>query len=187
MPVRRHPVALPPKPGAEPGPLASVPLDVALVASLRASYRLVREHDLRLAEIFYARLFAAAPHLRPLFRDDPAQQAAKLMAALDLVVKNLDAGDANAGLLADLGRRHAGYGARPEHYPLVAELLVESMQALLGPRFLPVHREQWRLALSLVCRRMIAGAEGDADQDRPAQDRSRPASADPARPSSARG
>jgi hemoglobin-like flavoprotein len=167
MPVRRHPVALPPQKNASPESLAAVPLDVALVTSLRASYEMVRAHDLRLAEIFYARLFAAAPHLRSLFRGDPAVQAAKLMAALDVVVKNLDAGTANAAMLAELGRRHASYGARPEHYPLVVDLLVGAMQTLLGPSFLPENREQWRLALSLVCRQMVAASEGDADRRLP--------------------
>ncbi len=28
------------------------------------------------------------------------------------------------------GARHVGYGARPEHYPVVAEVLIESMAAL---------------------------------------------------------
>ena len=162
MPVRRHPVALPSrqdpaKPGAADS-LAALPLDHALVVTLRASYQMVRAHDSRLAEIFYAKLFAAAPQVRGMFRSDPAMQAAKLMAALDIVVRNLDAGEANATLLAELGRKHATYGAKPEHYPLVTSLLVESMQELLGPRFSPEHREQWTLAFALISQQMIAAA-----------------------------
>jgi hemoglobin-like flavoprotein len=177
MPVRRHPVALPnatphagpqaqaasaaPKASAS---LASLPLDHDLVASLRATYDLVRVHDSRLAEIFYAKLFTAAPHLRALFKSDPALQAAKLMAALDIVVRNLDAANANAALLADLGRRHATYGARPEHYAVVTDLLVQSMQELLGPRLTSEQASQWQLALNLIGRQMIAGAQGGGEQ-----------------------
>ncbi len=154
MPLKRHPVAV----SNTAGTLARLPLDSALVAELRATYEQVRAHDSRLAEIFYARLFAAAPQVRGMFRSDPAMQAAKLMAALDIVVRNLDAGEANATLLAELGRKHATYGAKPEHYPLVTSLLVESMQELLGPRFSPEHREQWTLAFALISQQMIAAA-----------------------------
>lgn len=159
MPVRRHPVALPARPDpASARSLAALPLDHALIASLRASYDQIRAHDSRLAEIFYAKLFAVAPQVRGMFRSDPAIQAAKLMAALDIVVRNLESAGANAALLADLGRRHATYGARPEHYPLVTSLLIESMQELLGLRFSPQHRDQWSLAFALITKQMIAAA-----------------------------
>jgi hemoglobin-like flavoprotein len=163
MPLKRHPVAVSNTAGA----LARLPLDSALVAELRATYEQVRAHDSRLAEIFYAKLFAAAPQVRAMFRSDPAMQAAKLMAALDIVVRNLDAGDANVALLAQLGRRHAAYGARPEHYPLVTGLLIESMHELLGSRFSTEHREQWTLALTLITRQMLAAAEPGSGSTQP--------------------
>lgn len=152
MPVHRHPVA----DTKAPGPLAQVPLDHALIARLRASYAVVRQRDLKLAEIFYARLFAAAPHLRPMFRGEPAVQAAKLIASLDAIVQNLVDPQANAAMLAALGKRHAGYGAKPEHYDLVIKILVESMHELLGPQTPQQSLDEWRTALRLVSNQMIA-------------------------------
>jgi len=48
-----------------------------------------------------------------------------------------------APILRELGRRHVRYGARPEYYPHVGEVLIETMAARLGDRFLPQMREAW--------------------------------------------
>ncbi len=161
MPVRRHPVAV----SEFKDPLARLPLDIGLVARLRATYEQVRAHDLRLAEIFYNKLFAAAPQLRPLFRSDPKAQPRKLLAALDAVVRDLEHPAENAAMLAELGARHAQYGARPEHYELVIDLLVDSMRELLGADLDPPALDEWRLALRLISNRMIdaAGAHPAAE------------------------
>jgi hemoglobin-like flavoprotein len=154
MPVKRHPVAV----SGLRDPLARLPLDTALVARLRATYERVRARDQRLAEIFYRKLFAAAPQIRPLFRSDPKAQAQKLMSALDAVVRNLEHPAENAAMLAEMGRRHAQYGAKPEHYHLVIDLLVESMNELLGAELDRAASDEWRLALRLISNQMIAGA-----------------------------
>lgn len=155
MSVQRHPVAT----SASFDSLAGVPLDRALVARLRGSYEAVRGQDLRLAEVFYAKLFAAAPQVRSLFKADVQAQAGKLMAALDMVVKNFEQPRENAAMLAELGRRHVGYGAVPEHYDLVVRLLVESMGEVLGEKATTADLEEWRTALKLIARQMIQGAK----------------------------
>jgi hemoglobin-like flavoprotein len=154
MPVRRHPVAL----SIQNDALEALPIDHELVDRLRASYAEMRVKDTRLAQIFYAKLFAAAPHLRALFRDSIEEQAHKLMASLDAVVQALDRPIENAARLGDLGRRHAEYGAKPEHYELVSDLLVASMRELLTPAVHEKMLAEWRMALTLISRQMIAAA-----------------------------
>ncbi len=154
MPMHRHPIAL----SKVTDPLALVPLDLALVRRLRASYERVRAHDLRFAESFYAKLFAAAPHLRAMFSADLVSQAKKLTGALNAVVDNFENPSANAAMLADLGRRHAAYGAKPEHYDLVVRLVVESMQEILGSSADRHDLEEWRMALQLISNHMIVAA-----------------------------
>ncbi len=158
MAVRRHPVAI----SGTPGPLTVVPLDHALIARLRASFERLRGQGSRLGEIFYTRLFAAAPGLRSMFRSDPAEQAAKLVASLDVIVRNLEAPAENAAMLAALGKRHAGYGAKPEHYTLVVDLLVEAMRETLGDDASDQTLSEWRTALGLISRQMIAASEPHA-------------------------
>lgn len=155
MPVHRHPVAL----SRIPDPLAVIPLDMGLVARLRTTYERVRAHDLRLAELFYPKLFAAAPHLRSMFQSDPDVQARKLMASLDAVVQNFENPAANAAILASLGQRHAGYGAQPEHYTLVISLLLDSMREVLGASVDDRELDDWRMALRLISDQMIAAGQ----------------------------
>ncbi len=155
MPVHRHPVAM----SRWHAPLHTLPLDLALVERLRATYARVHADELGLATIFYTKLFSAAPHLRSLFPTDLVAQAAKLTAALDAVVRNLEKPRENAAMLADLGRRHAGYGAKPEHYDLVVDLLVLSMQEALHTRSDDQAIVEWRMALRLIADQMIAAAE----------------------------
>lgn len=158
MPLKRHPVAL----STATDPLLRLPLDTALVASLRATYERVRSDDTRLAAIFYDRLFASAPSLRPLFTGSLDSQREKLMHALDAVVRNFENPSENAAMLSALGQRHARYGAKPEHYDLVVDLLIESMASLLLPDVQPRALEEWRMALRLVSNQMIAAAESQA-------------------------
>lgn len=153
MPVRRHPIANP----MQNTGLASVPLDKDLITRLQRSFDEIRPHGAALGAAFYAKLFAKAPQVRPLFRSETAVQAQKLIAALDAVVRNLVNPAENAAMIAALGRRHAGYGATPEHYELVVTLLVEAIDEVMGPRIAPPRLEEWRLVLRLVSDQMIAG------------------------------
>ncbi len=155
MPVHRHPVAL----SKITDPLAIVPLDMALVGRLRLTYERVRAHDLRLAELFYPKLFAAAPHLRSMFQSDPDAQVRKLTASLDAVVQNFENPAANTAILTALGQRHAGYGAKPEHYTLVIDLLLASMREVLGAQADDRDLDDWRMALRLISNQMIAAGQ----------------------------
>lgn len=159
MPVRKHPVAMTPQDHTRAD--SHIPLDRELIERLRAAYAQIRHHDLMFAQVFYESLFKAAPHLRPLFKAGPAEQAAKLTASLDAVVDNLAIPGANADMLAALGRRHAGYGAKPEHYALVIDLLIDAMRHVLGPTTDPRSLDEWRMVLGLVSRQMIAAAQDE--------------------------
>lgn len=156
MPVHRHPIA----PSRADEPLTGIPLDQGLIQRLEASYQRLRVHDVRLAEVFYAKLFQAAPHVRGMFSADVREQARKLTLALDAIVTNLRRPADNAAMLAAMGKRHAAYGAKPEHYELVTDLLIESMRELLGSEADDRTLAEWRIALRLVSRHMVAGAAG---------------------------
>ncbi|MGP1347870.1 MAG: globin domain-containing protein [Phycisphaerales bacterium] len=167
MPVRRHPI-IDPRTG---GPLLKIPADEALIGRLRRSFAIVQGEGVRLGELFYQRLFEAAPQVRSMFRSDISAQSAKLIAALEAVVSNLERPEENAAMIAELGRRHAGYGARPEHYVLVTELLVASMEELLGPRIDAQTLDEWRLVLRLVSEQMIAASRDPGESTLPTGER----------------
>ena len=95
-----------------------------------------------LMEIFYANLFAVAPSVQPLFADaDMARQRAMLLSALVLLRKSLRDLDAVVPTLKRLGARHVAYGARPEHYPVVGDVLIGAMAQVAGRRLGAALRE----------------------------------------------
>jgi hemoglobin-like flavoprotein len=61
--------------------------------------------------------------------------------------------------LRKLGASNAAYGVRPEHYPLVASVLVESMATVAGDAWAPAYEIAWSDALAIVAATMLEGAE----------------------------
>jgi nitric oxide dioxygenase len=57
-----------------------------------------------------------------------------------------------------LGAQHVAYGARPEHYPIVASVMLASMAELAGDVWTPQIAAAWGQALNLVAGVMIDGA-----------------------------
>ncbi len=128
------------------------PEDIRLV---RTSYDEVVPIATEAAALFYRRLFEVAPAVRRLFRGDMDIQGRMLMATIGLVVRNLEQPDRVLGMIDKLGARHQDYGARPEHYPVVGETLLWTLQQGLGPRFTPAHRQAWQQAYALLSGLMI--------------------------------
>jgi hemoglobin-like flavoprotein len=126
--------------------------------ALETSLDLVAPRGDQLMEIFYARLFAAAPTVRSLFPDDMAPQRTKLLAALVLVRKSLRDLDALLPKLHALGARHADYGAQPAHYPVVAAVLIASMAEVAGDAWQPRYEDAWSEALGFIAAVMLEGA-----------------------------
>jgi hemoglobin-like flavoprotein len=126
---------------------------------VRASFAKVVALGDRAAALFYERLFTLDPTLRPLFKGDLAAQRGKLLAALALVVAGLDRLDEILPAVRALGRRHAGYGAAPEHYATVGEALIWTLEQALGADFTPPVRHAWLEAYGLLAWTMITAAE----------------------------
>jgi methyl-accepting chemotaxis protein len=128
--------------------------------ALETSFDLVAPRGDELMDAFYGRLFAAAPPVKPLFaRTDMKQQKAMLLAALVLLRKSLRNLDAIVPKIRELGARHVAYGARPEHYPVVGEVLLASMAEIAGDAWLPEYERAWSEAFAVVAAVMIEGAE----------------------------
>lgn len=94
------------------------------------------------ATMFYDRLFALDPTLRPLFKD-PATQATKLFDTLDALVGSLDDAAALTRLGAALGASHLRYGATPARYETLRSALMWTLQASLGTLFTAPVRDAW--------------------------------------------
>lgn len=113
------------------------------------------------ADIFYAKLFEAAPGVRPLFPDDMKEQKNKLMTMLGVAVNGLTRLDEIVPAVEALGRRHVGYGALQEHYPVVGATLLATLEEGLGGDWSPAHAEAWGEAYALLAGVMVAASKGE--------------------------
>jgi len=114
------------------------------------------------AALFYGRLFELDPSLRPMFRGDLKEQGKKLMQMLTVVVRGLDRLDQLVPAVEALGRRHAGYGVRDEHYDTVAAALLWTLDQGLGDAFTPTVKAAWTEAYTLLATVMQRAAAGEA-------------------------
>lgn len=104
-----------------------------------------------IASTFYELLLAKHPALGPLFaHTDFDKQGPLLMDTIAWAVAHLDKPEVLKPRLAELGRRHIGYGARPEHYDLVGECLLGALEHELGPVFDDTLRQAWAEVYLLV-------------------------------------
>jgi hemoglobin-like flavoprotein len=95
------------------------------------------------AGLFYDHLFAIAPGVRPLFPADLTRQKKKLMQMLGTAISNLHEVDKIIPIVEELGRRHVGYGVTAEHYELVGEALLWTVEQTLALAFTPAIKEAW--------------------------------------------
>lgn len=155
MKITKHPLML------DERASAAMPVDVGVVRKLEASFEVLKEPARAEAFTrgFYDRLFAAHPGLRSMFKTDMTVQRGKLFDSLKQVIAHLKDPAAQADHLAGLGQRHAGYGAKPEHYPIVCGLMVEAMAEACGAAWNTDLATEWRQALTLVSEAMLRGPE----------------------------
>ncbi len=108
--------------------------------------------------LFYGRLFELDPSLRAMFKAPMKEQAAKLVATLQVAVDSLDNLDALLPKLRDLGRRHAELGVEARHYTLVEQALLWAITRALEGGCSAATREAWQKLLRTISGEMIAGA-----------------------------
>jgi hemoglobin-like flavoprotein len=114
------------------------------------------------AQMFYGRLFFLDPSLRHLFLGDMRDQGRKVMAMLSYTVNGLNRLDVLLPAVRALGRRHATYGVRPEHYFTVGAALLWTLEQGLGAAFTPAVREAWVAAYGVLADTMRDAAEMSA-------------------------
>lgn len=128
---------------------------------IRESFVSIREVAGPLSLLFYGRLFAMEPGVRPLFQNDISKQGMKLMEMLTAVVEHLDQVEELTPVLHAMGQRHAGYGVLPAHYAMVEAALLWSMGQALGATFDAEVKSAWRTVIGAVSQAMQEGARAN--------------------------
>ena len=127
------------------------PEELSLV---QRSWRQVLPVAHTVAEMFYARLFTLDPSVQPLFKNDMREQRRKLWAISGATVRALARLDRIVPAVQDLGRRHAGYGVRDEHYATVGTALLWALEQGLGDAFTSEVKSAWTSAYGILAKTM---------------------------------
>lgn len=129
------------------------------IALVEKSFEQINKHESDFVSEFYAKLFDTYPQIKPFFFNiDTSAQGAKLYASLALLVQNLRQPDALKQVLHPLGKKHIGYGATPERYLMVEQVLIDSLKTLLGDDWTPQLHQAWADTMERVIDIMLEGA-----------------------------
>ncbi len=99
-----------------------------------------------------------------MFSGDIKEQGKKLMMTLNVAVKGLDRLDELVPQIQKLGRNHAGYGVKDEHYDTVAGALLWTLEQGLGADFTDEVKEAWMKYIQLLADTMKEAAK-EAEKD----------------------
>lgn len=128
------------------------------LALVERSYDAILADGDRFSRRFYERLFERHPESRRLFPEDMAEQRAKLLMELGVLVTTIRHFDSFVARTKELGARHAGYGVRLTDYDHVGEALLGAFAEVLGDGATPALIEAWERAYDLVAETMLEGA-----------------------------
>jgi methyl-accepting chemotaxis protein len=131
-------------------------LDQKQIELVEETFSKLADNGDKLVERFYNLLFERFPDVKPMFANvDQKEQEKKLLSGLALVVNNIRKPEVLGPALTNLGKNHQKYGAVAEHYPAVAEVLLEVMSEFAGELWTPEIKQAWTNALNTVAAAML--------------------------------
>jgi serine/threonine protein kinase/hemoglobin-like flavoprotein/Ran GTPase-activating protein (RanGAP) involved in mRNA processing and transport len=126
------------------------------VALLEATFARIGDRGADLAEMFYKELFRRAPAVKPLFaKVSMVSQRRHLLSALAMAIDSMRDPDSLAPKLAEMGKRHVGYGVVSTHYHHVTGVLLDVLQAMLGHEWTDDVAEAWCDGLEAIAAVMM--------------------------------
>ncbi|MCY4045164.1 MAG: globin family protein [Cellvibrionales bacterium] len=129
------------------------------IKAVQDTFAMVEPIADKAAEIFYSKLFALDPSLKPLFKGDMTEQGKKLMRMIGIAVKGLTDLDSIVPAVQNLGRNHVGYGVKDEHYDTVAAALLDTLSVGLGDAFTDEVKTAWTEVYMLLASVMKEAAK----------------------------
>ena len=119
-------------------------MDNRRAALIKESWGLIEERGPELADAFYDRLFQLDPRIKDLFAAaEMESQQVKFVVMLGEVVRLVQDPERFESLLADSGRRHAGYGVVAHHYRAVGEALLWALDHAIPGGLEGETRDAW--------------------------------------------
>jgi len=129
----------------------------ARAAILRETLEIALCSD-RFPALFYEKLFAARPELKPMFtRNSPGAQQKMFAQKLAAIVDSVEQPEILLAEARAIAKSHAGYGIRTEMYGWVGEALIASLREAVGPDDWTAEAEEaWAGAYDAVAKAILA-------------------------------
>jgi len=131
---------------------------------VKKSFEKVAPISEQAAALFYAKLFDLDASVITLFKGDMREQGKKLMQVIAYAVEHLDQIDKLIPKVRELGLRHGTYGVRDEHYEMVGEALLWTLEKALSLDFTPETKEAWAQTYGFLAETMKAACHQQKDQ-----------------------
>lgn len=126
------------------------------VLQVQKTWRLFRGIKPELiGDVFYSKLFADKPALRKMFKHPIEAQYKKLIDMVSLLIGRLHQLDLINEDLIQLAKRHVGYGVKEEHYQMVGDALMWTLEHGLGKDWNNQVKEAWRICYKTLSDTMI--------------------------------
>ncbi|MEG4455529.1 AAA family ATPase [Microcoleus sp. N9_A1] len=107
---------------------------------------------------FYEILFDSSSQIKSLFMNtNMGQQKEKLWHSLEIIIENLRKPKLINVFAKGLGATHAKYGVSVEHFPIVANALIQALKAQMGLEWTPKTEKAWVEAYTIIQSAMIDG------------------------------
>jgi PAS domain S-box-containing protein len=125
---------------------------------LERSVALIQLQSDEFVSNFYEILFNESDEIKTLFMNTKMeQQKEKLWQSLEIIIENLRKPKLINVFAKGLGATHAKYGVLVEHYPIVANALIQALKAQMGLEWTPETEKAWVDAYKIIQSAMIDG------------------------------
>lgn len=130
---------------------------------VKGTVPVLKEHGELLTTHFYKRMFQHNPELKNMFnmgnQQNSKQQAALAMAVL-AYAENIEDPSVLLPVVGNIGHKHTSLDIRPEHYTIVGNHLIASIQEVLGAAATPELVEAWTVAYQQLAALMSGHEQG---------------------------
>lgn len=135
-------------------------MEVKKIKLIEDSFKLIAPKGDDFVGSFYDNLFSNFPEAKELFgNSEMGMQGMKLLDALEFVVIHLRKPKDLTEFLKKLGKRHVSYGTMEDHYPMIAQALLETLADYAKDAWTDDTKEAWVEAWGVISENMLEGAK----------------------------
>lgn len=146
------PAAAPVEAPKEDAPMA---LSEETITIVKSTAPVMIEHGQAITDRMYDIMFTRYPDVKAMFANAPDNQSFKLSSAIAAYAQNIDKLDNLTGAVNGMVTAHVRTGVKAEHYPVVAECLMEALHDVLGDAFTDDIKGAWTEAYMFLANLLI--------------------------------